>query len=100
VRRNGRRRKTGSRRRNSGRNGRSRVKKSGSSGTTRTTSGPRKRIAKRTRNRSGSRSNFPGGKVKNKRKTGSAKLSGFLRKPTSGAPGSGKKSGRKMFRTG
>jgi len=92
--------RTVNRRRNSGRNVRSREKKSRSYGTTRTTAGPRKRTAKRTRNRSGSRSNFPGGKVKNKRKTGSAKLSGFLRKPTSGAPGSGKKSGRKMFRTG
>ena len=95
--------RTVNRRRNSGRNGRSRVKKSGSSGTTRTTSGPRKRIAKRTRNRSGNRRSCPGGKGTNKRRsgrTGSAKLSGFLRKPTSGAPGSVKGSARKMFRTG
>jgi hypothetical protein len=57
----------------SGRNGRSREKKSCSSGTTRTTSGLRKWTAKRTRNRSGNWRNYPGGKVKNRRKTGNAR---------------------------
>jgi hypothetical protein len=73
MRKNGRARKNVNRRIDSGRNERSKGKKSCSSGTKRTTSGLRKWTAKRTRNRSGNWRNYPGGKVKNRRKTGNAR---------------------------
>jgi hypothetical protein len=74
MRKNGRARKTVNRRSNSGRNGRSREKKSCSSGTTRTISEPRKWTARRTRNRSVNRRSNSGrnGRSREKKSCSSA----------------------------